>query len=38
LVGEFAHLFYAFLRVAGIEARYVWNRCVFPLELVERAG
>jgi hypothetical protein len=26
-LGEFAHLFYAFLRVAGIESRYIWNRC-----------
>lgn len=26
--GEWAHLFYAFLRVAGVEARYVWNRSV----------
>jgi peptide-N4-(N-acetyl-beta-glucosaminyl)asparagine amidase len=24
--GEWAHLFYAFLRVAGVEARYIWNR------------
>lgn len=26
--GEWAHLFYAFLRVAGVEARYIWNRLV----------
>lgn len=26
--GEWAHLFYAFLRVAGVEARYVWDRSV----------
>ena len=24
--GEWAHLFYIFLRVAGLEARYIWNR------------
>lgn len=31
--GEWAHLFYVFLRAKGIESRYVWNRFVrFPVQ------